>query len=382
MRIHSFSFTDLETDWHLDAAEFDSLNLLVGISGVGKTRIIESLRTVTAVAIDRPVPLPLAAWSLRFEHDDVDYEWSASIERSNTQRGGRAFTKERLLRTGEPLVERTGNELIFARERQPKLDLTTSAIDLLAPEDAIEPVRRAFELMLFSLFSGEHHQEMHRPFDVPERWMAVEEIVKEKRDLLADEPRLERPAGSDREVSTRSVFVFDLYLMQEVYPDQFEAIAARFREVFPSVEAMRVKRDAESHRERFSVELRESSGTWVPQAMISAGMLRTLVYLYEFETAPAKSVVLIDEFEGSLGVNCLPTVTRALTERDDCQFIITSHHPYVINNIPIARWKLVERDGNVVRLRSSATIPALQRASHHEAFLRLINLDAYAESIR
>lgn len=382
MRIQSFSFTDRETNWHLDAAEFDSLNLLVGISGVGKTRIIESLRTVTAVAIDRPSPLPLAEWSLRFEHDDVVYEWSAAIERSNTQRGGRAFALERLLRTGEPLIERDGNELRFLGQKAQKLDLTTSAIDLLAPEDAIEPVGRAFELMLFSLFSGEHHQEMHRPFDVPEHWMAVEAIVKEKRDLLADEPRLERPAGSDREVSTRSVFVFDLYLMQEVYPDQFEAVVERFREVFPSVEAVRVKRDAESHRERFSVELRESSGACVSQAMISAGMLRTLVYLYEFETAPAKSVVLIDEFEGSLGVNCLPTVTRALTARDDCQFIITSHHPYVINHIPIANWKLIERDGSVVRLRSAASLPELRHASHHEAFLRLINLDAYAESIR
>jgi AAA domain, putative AbiEii toxin, Type IV TA system len=382
VRIHTFSYEDRETGWRLEDAAFDQLNLLVGVSGVGKTRIIEALRTVTSVAIDRPAPLPLAKWSLRFEHDEVQYEWSAHISLSNTQRGGRAFEVERIVRNRVPLIERTGNELLFDGEPQRKLDLTTSAIDLLSPEEKVEPIGAALELMLFSLLSGEHHHEAHRPFDFPEHWVTPDEIVVERRAHLADQPRLERLSGNDRDAATRSAFVFGLYLMQEVYPAQFNALFERFREVFPSVDALRVVRDRAASRERFSVELKESTDAWIPQSHISAGMLRTLVYLAEFETAPSSSVILIDEFEASLGINCLPAVTDAMLSRDDCQFIVTSHHPYVINHVDAVHWKLIERRGSAVRLIAASTLPALSRASRHESFLRLINLDAYADGIR
>ncbi|MOA29450.1 hypothetical protein D3C78_1504630 [compost metagenome] len=57
------------------------------------------------------------------------------------------------------------------------------------------------------------------------------------------------------------------------------------------------------------------------------------------------------------------------------QFILTSHHPYIINNIPLDNWKIVSRKAGVVD-NYSAEHFNLQE-SNHEAFTKLINLSVY-----
>ncbi len=379
MRIDKFAYEDLETGWKLEETGFDGLNLLVGVSGVGKTRIIEALRTVVAVAIDRPETLPHAKWSWEFVDDGVDYRWGAEVgQGTNGSRGKRVFVQEQVTRGGVVLIDRSASHLAFDHRDFPKLDPTTSAIELLSGEESVVPIRRAMELVIFSLFSGDRLAPS-TPFEVPNTWDLKAILARVRREIKS-QPRLVIPMGSDRTVVSKNVFVFDLYLMQEFYPEQFDELRSSFCGVFPSVSDVRVVQDGV--RERFSVEIREGPLTWVPQTHISSGMLKTLVYLYEFDASPSGSVVVIDEFEASLGLNCLPAMTDALLDRSDCQFIVTSHHPYVINNIPKEYWRLVERRGSAVSLLATRDIPALQQASHHEAFTRLINLDRYAHGIR
>ena len=111
-------------------------------------------------------------------------------------------------------------------------------------------------------------------------------------------------------------------------------------------------------------------------------MLRTLVHLFELYLAPPGSVIIIDEFENSLGVNCMPQLTDFIMSwAPGLQFILTSHHPYIINKIPIDTWKLVKRHGGHVRIISARDIPSLQNVSHQQAFIRPINLLEFEEGI-
>ena len=64
-------------------------------------------------------------------------------------------------------------------------------------------------------------------------------------------------------------------------------------------------------------------------------MLRTLIHLHEFLFAPSGTVVVIDEFENSLGINCLPVLTELMLQRSDCQFIVTTHSRYLEDLTPI-----------------------------------------------
>jgi Fe-S cluster assembly ATPase SufC len=121
---------------------------------------------------------------------------------------------------------------------------------------------------------------------------------------------------------------------------------------------------------------------WIGLPNISSGMLKTLMHIAELYLLPDDSVVLIDEFENSLGVNCLDEVTANILNQESGkqQFIITSHHPYVINNIDPEYWKLVTRKGNVVQVRDSSEFDL--GASKHSAFTKLMNLDEYEGGIQ
>ena len=43
MKINNFNFRNNSQNWHLENTYLDNLNLLVGASGVGKTRILKAL---------------------------------------------------------------------------------------------------------------------------------------------------------------------------------------------------------------------------------------------------------------------------------------------------------------------------------------------------
>ena len=95
---------------------------------------------------------------------------------------------------------------------------------------------------------------------------------------------------------------------------------------------------------------------------------------------PDGMVILIDEFENSLGVNCLDFVTDDLVgESSRHQFIITSHHPYIVNRIDTRHWKIVVRDGGTVSTKDASEFGLDE--SRHEAFIKLMNLPLYQEGI-
>jgi AAA15 family ATPase/GTPase len=57
-------------------------------------------------------------------------------------------------------------------------------------------------------------------------------------------------------------------------------------------------------------------------------MVRTLKHLSEIYLFSEVTVFLIDEFENSLGINCINEImSDILKSKRQLQFILTSHHP-------------------------------------------------------
>jgi len=119
---------------------------------------------------------------------------------------------------------------------------------------------------------------------------------------------------------------------------------------------------------------------WIEEDRLSSGMLRVLRHLSELYLLPEGSVLLIDEFENSLGINCIDALTENLSEDRDLQFIITSHHPYIINNIGIKHWKIVTRKGNTVTVRDASDFNLGK--TKHSAFMELLQLEEYSDGIQ
>ncbi|EDN68725.1 hypothetical protein BGP_3006 [Beggiatoa sp. PS] len=172
------------------------------------------------------------------------------------------------------------------------------------------------------------------------------------------------------------------YFLQKFFPDEFNEIKESYLEIFPKVNDLKIDMIEKSGGYLFSYAIKENADNWILQPQISSGMLRTLAHLIEVATAPTGSVMVIDEFENSLGINCMPDITDFILDKsNDIQFILTSHHPYIIHNIPWEKWQIVSRHDHNVKVTKATDIPTLDTASSLDKFTQLVNLPEYEGGI-
>lgn len=377
--IHSFAYEDLDSGWKLEEVSFGPLNLLVGPSGTGKTRILEALLRVRQMALHGTHGLPSARWRLVVEVDGAPIVWEAATRVGDLwvfrgfdvppKRRLPWFVAERIERDGQQLVDRTKGDFSFKQQSFPaRLEQSLSAVQLLGSDDAISPLHEALHL-----------------------WRSLEsvgslEALETVRGAESSRQQLGADLDSLRRDNSLSPFL-KLYVLQEDHPKLFARIVEDFVEVFPTIQDLRLASYADLGRpdlaDSLALGLREEGvDGWVPHTALSSGMAKTLTFLIETVLAPKGTVLLIDELDNSLGINCLPEVAgRMLEGLDRIQYIATSHHPRVIHEIPFERWKLVTRRGSNVRVLDAGNIAVLKSASPLERFTELLNLPEYAEGV-
>jgi predicted ATPase len=94
-------------------------------------------------------------------------------------------------------------------------------------------------------------------------------------------------------------------------------------------------------------------------------------------------LLLIDEYENSLGINAinfLPDLINTISQK--CQFIITSHHPYIINSIPMESWKIFHREAMTIHITDGKILKERYSNSRQETFTQLINDPIYNGGIQ
>ncbi len=391
MSITKFSYEEKQSGWKLNEVSFVDFNLLVGKSGVGKTKILDALYFVCRFGTSVEWgTLNDFSWEIQLEIGIDTYTWKGqkSSARSNLKDANGTATRphhvsltETIIKNqNEVLVSRDQDTFIFKGEELPRLTKASSAISLLEAEDSIQPIykvlkgfyfRERWEKVYFSIDSG---VELPMPDEeFKNRWLGNCPTLGSMRED-PDDPKLYRA-----------------YMLQEYYRTEFDQVKALFQEMFPQVIDIRLGALGEfsdalppqySRQDVLVLGIREEGiEKWILERRLSEGMLRVLNYLFEITLAPSDSVIVIDEVENSLGINCLPQLIEYFLRRADLQFILTSHHPYVINNIPVKYWKLVTRKGSEVTVKNASELPALSSVSSLEKFTQLMNLEEYEEAI-
>jgi len=384
VQLQKLSFTDHQSGWHLSATEFfPDLTLLVGVSGVGKTRILQAIRMLRGVADGSERQ---THWGLGFDVDFSDgrnlYSWACQFE---TRPAGNGETllddgpiladhmkgpvarsrvlRETLTENGDVLIERDAGGIRLRGQPTPKLSPHDSALKMLSHEERISAAHHCFQQIL--------------AVDQSEDTDASSGIF-----ISGIGGHLDQYPTVEELRESRLKTLVKLAIAQERHPRFFESIAAQFMEVFPQVEAVRVNRlRLVEPQEILSLAIKERGvRKWIHEPFIASGMMRTIMHLARIALWPAGTLILIDEFENSLGVNCIDFVTKSLVEQSRrMQFIITSHHPYIINNISPAHWKIVSRRGSEVTTQNASDLGLEQ--SSHQAFIKLLNSEAYQEGI-
>ncbi len=392
MTIKRLEFTDRFRDWHLTPTEFSDFNLLVGKSGAGKTRILSAFRTVREAGTRNVRGINGCEWEIELSISGETYCWNMETSvveggydlgngKDDDQLGGqKPLIKRELIRlagTETPLIDRTEERFLFNGNPLPKLANDTSAITLLREEEMIAPLYVVLKRIQFSRTSEGSTVDHNFRDD-------IQQINREFQESS-------RSLQSLREASSLG-FDIRVWLLQQNYPERFERLKRDYSSIFPGVTDIMIrKRQAfepnssnSDSNDILTIAIKEEGvKDWIVADRLSSGMYKTLIHLIELELTPAGTVIIIDELENGLGVNCLDATVDILLRRStELQFIVTSHHPYVINNVPLDRWRVVTRKGSVITVKDKNEIPALQGKSAQDNFIRLINAVEYEEGIQ
>lgn len=380
MKITSFEYVDHAAEWSLETIEFHALSLLVGASGVGKTRILHAILQLKKIA--RGASLNGVQWKVKFSINGNVYEWDGKFENKRffseslfvdpndeDEKDRTNIETEKLSINNILVIDRTSEGIFFNGTKTVKLSQKESVISLLKEEDQIKAVYAEFSKILFNS-AKEHHGVIKLFF---------EEEGASKKNTYKD---LHSIRNSDETLRTK------LYLTYVHARDQFEAIKNSLIDIFPFIEDVTfepIKNSTERipyvFRDVPFIQIKEVGvRNWIDERNLSSGMYRTLMHIAELYLCADGTVILIDEFENSLGINCIDEITRSIvTHARDLQFIITSHHPYIINNICSSNWKVITRKAGTVK-NYDATQLTIGK-SKHEAFTQLINLDKYIDGV-
>jgi len=372
MKIQKVAFWDNLREWRFEPIYFSNLALLVGVSGVGKTQILQGILNLQRIA--NGASLNGLAWDVTFSTvNNVEYRWQGEFETQklpaiipNEEEEINKFriVQEHLSKEGNVIIERSNKEIKFKGETTPKLSPFQSAVEILNQEEDISPVQQAFNEIIYS----DNSRLLNGIYGIPVRVLQI---------ILNNNFALENVQASDMPI------LLKLALMARHFPDIFAQIKTKFIDVFDQVEDIKIEPledNANPSFTRFPIQIKEKGvKDWIFQNNISSGMLKTLIHISELYLSPEGTVILIDEFENSLGINCIDVVTDLIMENRNIQFILTSHHPYIINNIGMEHWKIVTRKGGVVTVKDAKDLNLGK--SRHQAFTQLINLEEYNEGI-
>lgn len=366
MKIKRITVINHLTGWNVkDLFLDDYLTLLVGASGVGKTLILRAIKNISNIAHGSSTNG--FEWDVTFEDNSHIYQWSGKFATTNDNTNYfRIETQEypiiceSLQRDNHLIIQRQKDQIMLNDQQTVKLDTTKSAIALLKEEDEIKPVFNAF-YQIFELRNYNEGIRINMSFSKKKN-----EINKIKElNEIHNNPFLSP--------------IEKLFILHTQRLPQFYQIKKLFIDIFRNIEDIDFSLEQLFNDMTYPVLKIKERGvnTWIMQDSISSGMFRTLSQITFLILAQDGDIILIDEFENGLGVNCIDKLAHQILDADqNIQVIITSHHPYIINAIPFQKWKVVTRNHCDLKVLTADDLK-IGEHSKHEAFMQLIQTKAY-----
>lgn len=377
MKILRFKFEDKSSNLKLEDLSLNNFNLLVGASGVGKTQILTSISTLKEIS--NGLSLHGFSWLIEFESITGDiYLWEGEFDKrsysiftyniapeNNTNKSKILY--EKVFVNNELILDRTYAKIIFNNQETIKLSSEESILSLLKEEKIINNAYEELQKIHFIDYSNSTKNSQKVGFNL----LYQNEFLKTYKTL--------------DQIQNSSFYIsFKLFLLYKNDRKTFNLIKKRFCDIFPQVEDLKIEPlDKKLHdipdflQEIPFIQIKEKNVEhWIDQVRLSSGMFRTLIQLSELYLCQEGSVFLIDEFENSLGINCINEITSdILSSNRKIQFILTSHHPYIIDSIGFENWKLVTRNAGVIKTHNMDKFNIGK--SKHSAFMQLLQLEEY-----
>lgn len=364
MRIKWIEFENLTTGLKINRVDFYSnLTVLVGLSGAGKTQILNALNTMCALATGHGLnhnPISIKA-SMCFSVDDKEYIWNIVTNTSNVNKTRVDFSDfmylpfilralrdsaveeiivfEELKCNDKTVFKRDEKETFYeGYEKLPNSNGDTSLIHQYRNNENLKDVF----LHLNKLYNFNSPKQIEFPSENLDSLNDIKEGLlkcKTNKDYINAFPQKYPLAAK-------------IYLIKSTNKKTYDKILSIYQESFPEIIDFEIARSVNSPDTITLYFVTQKSK--IDFDDISSGMYKMFSFLLDVFTVSSDYVFIMDEIENGLGVNCIDNAYNYIFRfRRDLQFIITSHHPYIINNIKPSQCKIVNRVNNIISTYSS-----------------------------
>ena len=360
--------------WKFEKAYLRKVNLFVGKSGSGKSRLLNVIFNFAAY-VSRGEPFRDGTFDIELNINGYIYNW---FYEAVTKDGVSIVMKEKLTRKSidgadeRIIVDRDDKKFLFFDKELPKLDKNKPSVNILKNEDDIEPIYNAFSRVKRRNFHDEGLKDVLSIQNVP-----------------AELENEYKKHGFNAFITNELTISAKLYLLKTYHNNIYKKITSSFSSVFPEIEEFNIKNvslpiatQQVGKSPLFFVKEKNVKNE-IPVIELSSGMQKVLLIIVDILTLPDSSLYIIDEYENSLGVNAIDFLPSfILDNRDDLQYIITTHHPYLINSMPIKNWRLFSRKGSSVSIADGKYIEEKYGKSKQQAFIKLLNDPLYSGEIQ
>jgi predicted ATPase len=321
MKIQSLYFKNGYLGWEISRIKFQNLNLLVGLSGAGKSQIISALWHLRSIALGQT--MNNVEWDIRFSIGEEEYVWKGSFATTNFDTKHKIKT-ESIRDSSGAYIERRADGLIDIKNHLVFGTQTTTRST--TPEGLLFQIYNSVDTALIV-----NHFKM----------MNLRDHTESQADIFTG-----------------------FYSLRFRY-------ASISRRLFTYLNVEQPNKDTEGGHIAYKIKI-NGQRKFIPHRNIASGMLRAFNIIADLYLSNLETVFLVDEFENSLGHNCLPNLEKLLLEHSIAsQFILTSHHPDIINKISKDNWIIIERTNGAIHNRPANNLPFSN--STHEPYLILTN---------
>ncbi|MCP4978373.1 MAG: ATP-binding protein [Maribacter sp.] len=372
MFIEHFSYTDTvpTSKWNFNKVNFKRTNLLVGKSGCGKTRFISTIFNlafmIASVQRDQDA-FKNGHWKIGYRHKNRSFRYEIKMIDMIVE-----YEKLQLItdESKQDLIVRTNKSLTVNSVEIPQLALEQPAISLLKEGKIIKIAHNAFSFICRRSFDTSVLDLVKKHGQIPNSLIKKYEKTGQVPNDIYDMP-----------LSSR------LFLIEKINKKLYLQIINMFMDVFPEITSIQIRKltleelPSENDGVTPGVFLTEKNVEGqILLTGLSSGMQKVLLIIADVLSAPKGTTYLIDEYENSLGVNAIDFLPDLLTLSTDIQTLITTHHPYLINAMPIENWQIMSRNGSEVSSVRGDSRKKIYSASAQEAFTQLMNDPLYANS--
>ena len=339
--ISSFYYNGRPFDeWEFQDTKLNGVNLLVGASGSGKTIYLNSIFNISSSVVQGQ-PFRSGHLELTVKTDEYEYLWEYGGGKNQIQREIVARKRIDSQEEFENLIDRTPDTFFFCGDKLPRLRSDTSGITLLREEKKITPLYDTFSKLQIRRFHDEALRDALSLRDVSQELSNLSNLEDDDGILTLWKQQLPLSAK--------------LFFLREKFPERYSLAVETFQQVFPSIKKCDVSiqslAQVPAQVPIFFIK-EEKINRNILLHELSSGMQKVLLIITDIITLQKGSIYIIDEYENSLGINAIDFLPEFLDDYGTgIQFLITTHHPYLINNMPMKTWRVFHRNGSSVSIK-------------------------------